>query len=282
MIIRAIGGVGDDLILRAAPKGTAAKTSAPSWPTWAVPIAACLMVGIIVTVIMHHLHDDVDRPIAYTPPSSTTTSAVDSDPSIDTAPAADADPVYNPNIGGGGYEISYRFFPMAENLFVASQIVGQEAYDDWYVNVYLNQSPEERVRLPALYQIINAFDISMEDLIRENESYTGSDYYLDEYVVDALYRDEALMMYLLRHPLTLYFDGEIYTYYEVRGFATGGIQLTPSHESMWNLPSEVYEEYFDRIESIGETNEDFRDIIENIDAFWETHRQYLEAIEAAQ
>jgi len=110
--------------------------------------------------------------------------------------------------------------------------------------------------------MINAFGISKDDLIRENEKHIGKSGHLDEYVIDALYQEEALMMYLLRHPLALYFDGEIYTYYEMRGNLLEAVQ---------NIPSDVKAEYFALIEAKSEADETLKELKDNIDAFWQSY-----------
>ena len=170
--------------------------------------------------------------------------------------------VLNPNIGNAGNEISYRYFPLVEDIYMVSQIVGQQASDDWYFNVYYKQLTEDIIKLPALYQMINHFGISKERLVRENENYIGALYHLDDYIINALYQEEALMMELLKHPLALYFDGEIYTYYEMRGNLIEAVQ---------NIPSDVKAEYFALIEAKSETDETLRELKENIDAFWQSY-----------
>ena len=244
-LLYAIGGVGDDLIERAASMNKTIRKKTATWFKWAVPAAACLAVVIIGTMIMSRLPAVIDDPIVNNPP------------------------VYNPNIGGVN-EISYRYFPIAENIYVASQIVGHETSEDWYVNVYLSLSPEEAIQLPTLYQMINAFGISKNDLIRENENYIGSSNHLDEYVIDALYQEEALMMYLLRHPLALYFDGEIYTYYQMRGSIVVSIFDFMTPDPLDHIPADVKDEYFAIAEERSNADERLRELKENTDAFWQS------------
>ena len=254
IILHAIGSVGDDLIERAASVKKTVRGKTVPWFKWAVPAAACLAAVIAGTIILSRLPNLIDDPDINYPAIS----------SIE--PAVDDSPVYNPDMSGGdiggGNDISYRYFPIAENTYVATQVVGQEAADDWYVNYYLSQPPLEAIALPALYQMINAFGISKDDLIRENENHIGSPNHLYEYVIDALYQEEALMMYLLRHPLALYFDGEIYTYYEMRGNLLEAVQ---------NIPSDVKAEYFALIEAKSEADETLKELKDNIDAFWQSY-----------
>ena len=262
-LLHAIGGVGDDLIERAASTSKTVHKKTVLWFKWAVPVAACLAVVIIGTMTINRLPAVIDDPIADNPVDTTaTTSPPES--------ARDNPPVYNPNIGGGGTEVSYRYFPIAEDIYVASQIVGQEAGNDWYVDVYLSKQPEEAIALPALYQMISYFGISKEELVRENENHIGSTNHLDEYVIDALYREEALMMYLLRHPLALYFDGEIYTYYQMRGSITISVFDFMTPDPLDHIPADVKDEYFTIIEERCEADETLRELKENIDAFWQS------------
>jgi len=251
IILHAIGSVGDDLIERAASVKKTVRGKTVPWFKWAVPAAACLAAVIAGTIILSRLPNLIDDPDINYPAIS----------SIE--PAVDDSPVYNPDMSGGdiggGNDISYRYFPIAENTYVATQVVGQEAADDWYVNYYLSQPPLEAIALPALYQMINAFGINKDDLVLENEKHIGSSNYLDEYVIYALYQEEALMMYLLRHPLALYFDGEIYTYYQMRG---------NTDETVQSIPAEVKAEFFALVETRSEADEALRELKENIDAFW--------------
>ena len=281
-LLRAIGGVGDDLIERAAPINKAVRSKTVPWTMpwfkWAVPAAACLALVIIGAIVMSRLPAVIDYPFAYDPTVSPTEPALVSptaspsepalvSPTISPSAGASDPPAYNPNIGGGGNDISHRFFPTAENIYVASQIVGQDAGENWYVDVYLSMPPEEAIALPALYQMIIAFGISKEELIRENENHIGTPNHLDEYVINALYKEEALMMYLLRHPLALFFDGEIYTYYQMRGsLVVSDVFIT---EPLDHIPADVKDEYFALVEARSEADETLRELKESIDAFWQ-------------
>ncbi len=144
-----------------------------------------------------------------------------------------------PSIGGGDYTFVRRYVEEAENIYIAAQIVGQEARNDWVDNVYLTMTPEEQSELPELYRIIHDLNIPKEDFIEENEKYAEypGTYYSEE-VIEALYLDDIdEMKKRLVNPTALYYDGEIYTF--------DGLCKTP--ELADNIPDDILEEYLDFI-----------------------------------
>ena len=58
MLLRAVGDVGDDLIERAAPKARAAQIKKKIWLRWAIPVAACLAITLIVTLPLMNDNND--------------------------------------------------------------------------------------------------------------------------------------------------------------------------------------------------------------------------------
>ncbi len=142
-------------------------------------------------------------------------------------------------IGGGDYTFVKRYVEEADNIYIAAQIVGQEARSDWVDNVYLKMTPEEQSELPELYRIIHDLNIPKEDFIAENNKYV--DYpgmYYSEEVIEALYLDDIKeMKKRLVNPTALYYDGEIYTF--------DGLCKNP--ELTDNIPDDIMEEYLDFI-----------------------------------
>lgn len=147
-------------------------------------------------------------------------------------------------IGGGDYTFERKYVEEVENLYIAYQIVGQEARDEWVNNVYLKTSSEEMNELPALYRIIHDLNISKEDFIEENKNYV--DYpgmYYSEEVIEALYLDDIKeMKKRLVNPTALYYEGEIYTF--------NGLIQKP--ELTDNIPDDVLAEYLDFIYDVAE------------------------------
>lgn len=136
-----------------------------------------------------------------------------------------------------------KYIDKVYNIYLAAEIVGSEAEDEWVNNVYLAQSPEEQEDPPTLYQIIRDLNISEEDFRKENEKYIEYPgmYFSDE-IISALYQDEAEMKKLLVNPYALYYDNEIYTY--------DGLAENPSLAA--DIPPEVIDGYFDFLEELCE------------------------------
>ncbi len=151
-------------------------------------------------------------------------------------------------IGGGDYAFVRRYVEEAENIYIAAQIIGQEARNDWVDNVYLTMSPEEQSELPELYRIIHDLNIPKEDFIEENKKYVDHPgMYYSEEVIEALYLDDIdEMKKRLVNPTALYYDGEIYTF--------DGLRRNPKLAD--NIPDDVLEEYlnfiYDTAVQIGE------------------------------
>lgn len=145
-------------------------------------------------------------------------------------------------MGGSDFTFSREFIDSVYNIYIVSQIVGQEARDEWVNNVYLKQTREEMCALPDLYQAIVALNVSREEFERENNKYI--DYpgmYYTEDIIDALYLDDVEeMKRLLTNPFALYYDGEIYTF----------DRLSQDPKRAEDIPADVLNEYLYFIESV--------------------------------
>ena len=72
------------------------------------------------------------------------------------------------------------------NIYLATQIVGEEASEQW-VNDYLAKPPEEQEGLPPIYQIIRDLNITREQFEAENEKYIGFGNYFSQDIICLLY-----------------------------------------------------------------------------------------------
>lgn len=142
------------------------------------------------------------------------------------------------------YSFVRKYDVKAENLYIISEIVGNEAESDWVDNVYLKKSDEERNALPAVYQAIVELGISEEDFRNKNEEYIDyPDMLISEEMLSALYSEDINeMKRLLADPWALYYDGEVYAFDEM--YADPNIVA--------GVPADVMNEYLDFIEAIDE------------------------------
>ena len=148
----------------------------------------------------------------------------------------------NPQIGGGDYIFSRKFRDEVYNIYLITEIVGQQARDEWVNNVFLQQTEEEMNALPTIYQAIRDLNISREQFESKNDIYAGTENYFSDEILDALYcGNEEEMKILLANPYALVYDGEIYTFNELSN--------TPATCSAQSIPADVMEEYLDYIES---------------------------------
>lgn len=140
------------------------------------------------------------------------------------------------------YSFIRKYDVKAENLYIISEIVGDEAESDWVDNVYLKKSDEERNALPAVYQAIVELGISEEDFRNKNEEYIDyPDMLISEEMLSALYSEDINeMKRLLADPWALYYDGEVYAFDEM--YADPNIVA--------GFPADVMNEYLDFIEAI--------------------------------
>lgn len=258
-ISRSLNYLDDDIIAEAmASKG--AKSSRKKLRLTRCLAAALSCAAVIAAVVLIGVRGRQDMPVRPPVSSDVTvlTDVTDTD-TRSTAPTTTAEPPVTAvsdtilsdtstasgttdealPIGGGDYTFERKYVEEAENLYIAAQIVGQKARDEWVNNVYLKMSSEEMSELPALYRIIHDLNIPKEDFIEENKKYV--DYpgmYYSEEIIEALYLDDIKeMKKQLVNPTALYYDGEIYTFYE----------LLKAPELTDNIPDEVLEEYLDFI-----------------------------------
>ena len=149
-----------------------------------------------------------------------------------------------PPIGGSDYTFSRKYVNEVYNIYLASQIVGKEARDEWVNNVFLMRTPDEQEDPPPLYQMIHDLNIPKEDFIAENEKLSDySGMYLSDEVIDALYlEDIPEMKRRLVNPYALFYGGDIYTFDE----------MLQDPQSGADIPDEILNEYLDFIESVCE------------------------------
>lgn len=215
----------------------------------AAVIAAVILFGICGSKNMPVLPPDsgditVSPDITDTRPTAPTTAnppitAVTDTTVSDTPTEPYTTPDESHGIGGGDFTFELRYIQETENLYIAGQILGNEAVDEWVNNVYLKMTSEEQSELPALYRIIHDLDIPKEDFIEENKKLADfPGMYFSEEIIEALYLDDVNeMVRRLVNPTALYYDGEIYTF--------DGLRRSP--ELTDNIPDEVLEEYLDFI-----------------------------------
>ncbi len=258
---RSLSYLSDDIIAEAIAAKSAKTARRKSWlAKYAAIVASCAAVILAAVLIGTRAgrnmpvlppdSGDVTVPQDITSSDSRTTTptpAVTSEPPITSVSDTIASEVptgtdttdKSPATGGGDYTFMRRYVEEAENIYIAAQIVGQEARNDWVDNVYLKMPPEEQSELPELYRIIHDLNIPKEDFIEENKKYAEypGTYYSEE-VIEALYLDDIdEMKKRLVNPTALYYDGEIYTF--------DGLCKTP--ELADNIPDEILEEYLDFI-----------------------------------
>ena len=146
-------------------------------------------------------------------------------------------------IGGGNYTFNREFIDEVYNIYLITEIVGQQARDEWVNNVFLQQTEEEMNALPTIYQAIRDLNISREQFESKNDSYAGTENYFSDEIIDALYcGNEEEMKILLANPYALVYDGEIYTFDE--------LSKNPALISASGIPMDKVKEYLDYIESV--------------------------------
>ncbi len=278
---RSLSYLSDDIIAEAiASKSVKTARRKPQLARYAAIAASCA--AVILVAVLIGTRGNRDMPVL--PPdsgdvtvpqditssvsqSTTPTPAVISEPPITSVSDTIASQVptgtditdKSPSIGGGDYTFVRRYVEEAENIYIAAQIVGQEARNVWVDNVYLTMTPEEQSELPALYRIIHDLNISKEDFIEENKK---SDMNYSEEVIEALYLEDIdEMKKRLVNPTALYYDGEIYTF--------DGLCKTP--ELADDIPDEILEEYLDFIYDTAVQIGEIKYMQEDID----TLREYI-------
>jgi len=165
-----------------------------------------------------------------------------------------------PTDGCSDTDFMRRYVDEAENLYIVSQIIGSEEYENWVENVYLAKSSEEQNELPALYQIIHDLNISKEDFVAQNNEFIDyPDMYYSEEVISALYlEDIEEMKKQLVNPLALYYDGEIYTFDE--------LSEAQNTQTAADISADVISEYLGYIEMVCDESGILKCMQEDIDS----------------
>ncbi len=113
--------------------------------------------------------------------------------------------------------------------------------DTWINEVYLKQTAEEQNAIPDMVQVIRALNIKKEDLVALNDarrSLGETEMILTDAEINALYiDDEAEMKKALVHPLSLYWEGEIYAWYEIEG----------APNTKFDIPEDVWVAYYNKV-----------------------------------
>lgn len=153
-------------------------------------------------------------------------------------------------IGGGSTYFERRFVDETYNIAYLravyrdeTGVVSQEELDKWVNNVYLKQESEERNEYPTIYQAIQYLGVTKEDFIALNNSRKerDSNMVLSEEIINALYLPEDEMKEALVHPCALYYDGEIYTWDNLRSVS---VEVFVESEG---VPGEVIQTYIDNL-----------------------------------
>lgn len=175
-----------------------------------------------------------------------------------------------PMIGGSDYAFSRKYVDKVYDIYLASQIVGQEARDEWVNNVLLVKAPEEQTEIPPLYQMIHDLNISKEDFVAKNaENIDSPGMYFSEDIISALYlEDIEEMKKQLVNPLALYYDGEIYTFDE--------LSQSQNARKAAKIPADVMNNYLGYIELVCEENGVMKYMQEDINRVQNTYQLAVE------
>lgn len=175
-----------------------------------------------------------------------------------------------PMIGGSDYAFSRKYIDKVYNIYMAAEVVGEEAENEWVNNVFLLKTPEEQEELPPIYQMIRDLNITKEDFIAENNKYVDyPDMYFSDDIISALYQEDVEeMKRLLASPLALYYDGEVYTFDE--------LSQSQNARMATNIPADVMSEYLGYIEMVCDENGVLKYMQEDIDSVKMTYQMYQE------
>jgi len=81
-IIRAIGGVDDDLIERAATKISVAQKNNIAWLKWAIPVAACLILTVSIIIPLFNKNENIDKDFNLVLSTGVTVSYIENPPDV--------------------------------------------------------------------------------------------------------------------------------------------------------------------------------------------------------
>jgi len=84
-IIRAIGGIDDELIERAAPKSNTLRRNNVSWLKWAIPAAACLVLTAALVIPMLNSNGNIDKDFVLVMSTGATVSYIENPPDVSTS-----------------------------------------------------------------------------------------------------------------------------------------------------------------------------------------------------
>ena len=140
--------------------------------------------------------------------------------------------IYDLSAKGGIDEFNFRFLANMENIYYADVIKGADIVQEWVDTVYLRLSEKEMNDVPALYRVIHDLSISKEELIALNDELMSfneksedaiSSMCFEPYIIDALFNDDiAEMKRVLVAENAFFYDGEIYTWTQVRKAVNAG------------------------------------------------------------
>jgi len=146
----------------------------------------------------------------------------------DSTPIEYDNSVIDPDVDDSG-ELDYggwidffdlRFRERSGDIHYATVIKGDDIVEIWVEEVFLKLSDEEMDSIPVLYRIIRDLNISKHEFVAlSNEFYAMSAYEMSfpPYMIDALFNDDiADMKSALVHPDAFFYNGEIYTWTQVR------------------------------------------------------------------
>jgi len=81
-IIRAIGGIDDELIERAAPKNNTLRKNNISWLKWAAPAAACLILTAAIIIPMQRSNENIDKDFNLVLSTGVTVGYIENPPEV--------------------------------------------------------------------------------------------------------------------------------------------------------------------------------------------------------
>lgn len=153
-------------------------------------------------------------------------------------------------MGGDNYALNRKYFDETYNIAYLDKVYDGEleilpdgTLDDWIENTFLKKSPKEQEAIPVMYQAVHELGISKDQLEALNDSRKELGQYMilsDEYINSLYIQDDADMKQALVNPRALYYDGEIYTWYELSTEATTASVIS-------QIPQNVMNDYIDSI-----------------------------------
>ena len=119
--------------------------------------------------------------------------------------------------------LNSRFLYVVDSLGREVIAIHGNAAHELIDNVYRQLPREEQLRLPMLYSVIHGLNISREEFMAVYERDPTCQLYLEPHIIDALFNDDITeMKRVLVHPNALFYNGEIYTFWQVVGSSESG------------------------------------------------------------